>query len=93
MGKRAASEESLLLRPPLLLLLLLQETELSVCMATRTAATVNRPWYRAILNNTNSRLSYEYQKCSLKTLADRHMLTSRQTPDLTFFSPFSKSVQ
>lgn len=82
MGKRAALEESLLLRPPLLLLLLqllLQETELSVCMATRTAATVNRPWYRAILNNTNSRLSYEYQKCSLKTLADRHMLTSRQT--------------
>ena len=82
MGKRSASEESLLLRPPLLLLLLLlllQETELSVCMATRTAATVNRPWYRAILNNTNSLLSYEYQKYSLKTLAGRHMLTSRQT--------------
>lgn len=76
MGKRSASEESLLLPPPLLLL---QEPELSVCMATRTAATVNRPWYGVILNNINSLLSYEYQKYSLKTLADRHMLTSRQT--------------
>lgn len=76
MGKRSASEESLLLPPPLLLL---QEPELSVCMAIRTAATVNRPWYGAILNNINSLFSYEYQKYSLKTLAGRHMLTSRQT--------------